>query len=190
MEDLSFNPTTPLTTTEQQPVLLPQRFRCHIPVCCHLVFSSSDEESPVRLSDFTSMTPQYIRQQPSLQRRRTSFTVQHHMNYHHMSTPRPDKFFKDATAKENFPTAPLDDDIWLGDPIPDRHVCIHKPAQSNYQCSYPCPYRLDLPQSSPEDTTVPYYELMDLNDTSLDIQDVKTTTSDEDIPNLEAILRL
>ena len=50
-EDLSFNPITSLTTDEQQPVHSPQRFRCHSPVCCHLVSSSSNEESPVRPSD-------------------------------------------------------------------------------------------------------------------------------------------
>ena len=31
-ENLSFNPTTPLTTAEQHPVHLPQRFRSHSPV--------------------------------------------------------------------------------------------------------------------------------------------------------------
>ena len=111
------------------------------------------------------------------------------MNYYHMSTPCTDQFFKDATAEENFPTAPLDDNMWLEDPILDRHLCIHEPSQPNYQRSYPCPYRLDLPQSSPEDATVPYYELVDLNDIS-DIQDVMTTTIDKDIPDLEAIFRL
>ena len=111
------------------------------------------------------------------------------MNYHHTSTPSTDQFFQDATVKENFPTVPLDDDIWLEDPIPDRHLCIHEQSQLNYQCTYPCPYRLDPPQSSPKDATAPYYELMDLSDIS-DIQDVMTTTSNEDIPDLEDIIRL
>ena len=111
------------------------------------------------------------------------------MNYCHTATPSTYQLFQDATAKENFPTAPLDDDVWLEDPIPDRHLCIHEPSQPNYQCSYPHPYRLNLPQSSPEDATAPYYELMDLSNIS-DIQDVMTTTSDEDIPHLEAIFRL
>ena len=60
---------------------------------------------------------------------------------------------------------------------------------SHYQCSYPCPYRLDLPHSSPEDATAPYYKMMDHSDIS-DIQDVMTTTSDEDIPDLEDIFGL
>ena len=50
-EDLSFNSTTPITTAEQHPVHSPQRFRCHSPVCCHLMLGSSDEKSPVRSSD-------------------------------------------------------------------------------------------------------------------------------------------
>ena len=49
-ENLSFNPTTPLTTAEQHLVHSPQRFVCHSPVCHHLVFSSSDEETPMRTS--------------------------------------------------------------------------------------------------------------------------------------------
>ena len=44
-EDLSFNPTTSFTTADQHPLHSPQRFRCHSPVCHHLVFSSSDEEA-------------------------------------------------------------------------------------------------------------------------------------------------
>ena len=106
-----------------------------------------------------------------------------------MSTPYIDQFFQDAMTEENFPTALIDDDVWLEDPNPDRHLCIHEQSQPNYQCSYPCPYRLELSQSSPEDATVPYYELMDLSDIT-DIQDVMTTTSDEDIPDQKAIFGL
>ena len=49
--------------------------------------------------------------------------VQHHMDYHHTSTPG-----TDVTAEEekDFPTTPLDDDIWLEDPVPHRHLCIHE----------------------------------------------------------------
>ena len=49
--NLSFNPTTSLTTAEQHPLHSPQRFRSHSPVHCCLMFSSSDVESPVRTSD-------------------------------------------------------------------------------------------------------------------------------------------
>ena len=46
--NLSFSPTTSLTTAEQHPEHSSRRFRGHSPVCCHLVFTSLDEESPVR----------------------------------------------------------------------------------------------------------------------------------------------
>ena len=138
----------------------------------------SDEERPLRPSDphlWHSSTPDnnslHGGAEPPL-------LVQHHMNYHHMSTPSTDESFQDAKADDDFSTAPLDDTIWLEDAVLDRHLCIHEQSQLNYQCSYPCPYRLDLPHSSPEDATAPYYELMDLSDIS-DIQDVMTITSDE-----------
>ena len=104
--------------------------------------------------------------------------------------PSADDSFQDATAEEeDFPTAPLDDDILLEHPIPDRHLCIHEQSQPHYQCSYPCPYTLDLPYSAPEDAHAPYYKMMDLCDISA-VQDVMTTTSDEDIPDLEDVFRL
>ena len=103
------------------------------------------------------------------------------MDYHHTSALSTGDSFQDATAEEeDFPIAPLDDDIWLEDPIPDRHLCIHEQSQPHYQCSYPCPYILDLPHSAPDHALAPYYELMDLSDIS-DLQDVMTPTSDEDI---------
>ena len=49
------------------------------------------------------------------------------MDYHHTCTTSTDDSFQDATAaEEDFPTASLDDDIWLEDPVPDRHLCFHK----------------------------------------------------------------
>ena len=50
-ENLFFNPTTQLTTAEQHLVHSLWRFRCHSPAGSHLVFSSSDEERPVRPTD-------------------------------------------------------------------------------------------------------------------------------------------
>ena len=98
--------------------------------------------------------------------------------------------FQDATAEdEDFPTIPLDDDVWLEDPVPDRHFCIHEQSQPHYQCPYPCPYSLDLLHSAPKDAPAPYYKMMHLSDIS-DLQDVMTTTSDEDIPDLEDIFVL
>ena len=102
------------------------------------------------------------------------------MDYHHTSTPSTDDSFQDATA-EDFPTAPLDDDICLEDPVPDRNLCIHEQSQPHYQCSYLCPYSLDLLHSTPEDEPASYYEMMDLSDFS-NFKHVMTTTSDEDTP--------
>ena len=95
-----------------------------------------------------------------------------------------------TSTKEHFPTAPLDDEVWSEDPIPDRQLCIHeRPHEPNHQCSYPCPYstttfRMDLPQSTPQGATVLNYELMDFSDISSDLPDIMMTTSDDDIPNL------
>ena len=186
-ENLSLDPTTPLTTAEQHPVHSPKRFRSHSPVCHHLVFSRSNEESPVRTSHPCLQQSSIPDSSPLHGRSEPPSRVQHQMNYHHTSTPSTDESFQYATAEEDFPTAPLDDAIWLEDPVVDRHLCIHEQSQPNHQCSYPCPYRLDLPHSSPEDATAPYYEMMDLSDIS-DIQDVMTTTSDEDISDLEDTL--
>ena len=113
------------------------------------------------------------------------------MDTHHTSTACTDDSFQDATTKEedNFPMAPLDGNIWLEEPVPYRHLCIHEQSQPHYWCSYPCPYNLDLPHSTPEDTPTAYYNLMDLND-MLDLQDMMTTPSDEHIPNLEDIFGL
>ena len=114
--------------------------------------------------------------------------LQHHMDTHNTDTLWPDDSFQDTIAEdeEDFPTAPLDDDIWLEDPVPDRHLCIHEQSQPHDQCPYPCPYSLDLLHSALEDAPAPYYVMMDLSDIS-DLQDVMTTTSDEDIPDLEVI---
>ena len=112
------------------------------------------------------------------------------MDYHHTSTPNTDNSFWDATTEEeDFLTAPLDDDIELEEPVPVRHLCIHKQSQPHYQCSYPCSYSMGLLCSAPEDAPAPYYELMDLSDIS-DFQDVMTTTSDKDIPDLEDTFKL
>ena len=112
------------------------------------------------------------------------------MDYHQASTSSTENSFQDTiTEEEDFPTAPLDDDIWLEDPIPDRHLCIQEQSKLHYLSSCPCPYSLDLPHSAPEDAPAPYYELMDLSDIS-DVPDVMTATSDEGIPDLEDIFRL
>ena len=79
--------------------------------------------------------------------------LQHDMDTHNTATPCPDDYSQNATAEdeEDFSTAPLDNDVWLEEPVPDRHFCIHEQSQPYDQCPYPCPYSLDQLQSAPED---------------------------------------
>ena len=159
-ENLSFNPTKPLTKAEQQPVHSPWRFRCPSSVCHSLVFSSSDEESPVRPSDPHLWHSSMPDSSPVHTRAESPLPVQHHMNHHHMSPSSIDQFFKDDTTKENFPTAALDDDVWLEDETPDRQLCIHDASQPNHLCHYSCPYaNLDLTWNLPPSLTPAAAEL-------------------------------
>ena len=120
--------------------------------------------------------PLHDRSEPSL-------LVEYHITYHHTCTPSTDDSFQDTTAEEeDLLTAPLDENIKLEDPLPDRCLCIHDQSQPHFLCSYSCPYRL-------EDTPAPYYEMMDLSDIS-DFQDLMTTTSDGDIPDLDDVFEL
>ena len=118
--------------------------------------------------------------------------VQHHVNHYHTSQPSIDQFFKDDTPKENFPTALLDDDIWLEDKTLDRQLCIHDTSQPNHLCHYPSLYaNLDFAQNLPPSLTLTAaeleYDIMDLMDT--DHKDIMSTTSGKDIPDLEANLK-
>ena len=99
---------------------------------------------------------------------------------HHLTSA--DK--EEEDAKEHFPTAPLNDDVWMKEPVPDRNLCIHKHSQHDL-CSYPCPYTLDQLHLTP-DYAPQYMNLSDI----LNFPDVITTASDEDIPNLEDFLQL
>ena len=128
----------------------------------------------------------------------------HNQHHHCTPTPNTEQFSTDfhnvawdddtLSSEENFPTAPFDDLVWSKDPIPDRHLCIHKtPHKPTSQCFYPCLYRntasrMDLPQSTLQDAAVFHYELMDFSDISTDLPDIMTTTSDNDIPELGNIL--
>ena len=148
------------------------------------MFASPDGESPVR--------PQHSSTDPrSPVGRRTELLSSVHQNPYHLITPTPtkDMFLRDAYddyatfSKENFPTASLDKEAWSEDQIRDRHLCIHERAHKpNHQCSYSCPYstttfRMDLPQSTPQDNTVLNYKQMDLSDISSNFPDIKMTTS-------------
>ena len=59
---------------------------------------------------------------------------------HHLT----DDSFKDVLSEEeeveeHIPTAPLDDDVWMEEPVPDRHLCIHEQSRAHDLCPYPCP---------------------------------------------------
>ena len=91
--------------------------------------------------------------------------------------------------EEHFPTAPLDDDIWMEELVLDRHLCIYEHSQPHDLCPYPCPYCLAQLYPAPENAPTPHYEVMDLSDI-FNFPDVVTTTSDEDIPDLDDVLGL
>ena len=59
----------------------------------------------------------------------------------HLSSTEEDEE-EEEEEEEHFQTAPLNDNIWMDEPVPDRHLCIHEDLQHNL-CPYPCPYSLD-----------------------------------------------
>ena len=61
----------------------------------------------------------------------------------HLSSTEGDK------EEEHFPTAPLNDDVWMEEPVRDRHLCIHEDSQHDL-CPYPCPYSLDQLHLTPD----------------------------------------
>ena len=88
--------------------------------------------------------------------------------------------------EEHFPTAPLNDDVWMEEPVPDRHLYIHEHSQHDL-CPYPCPSSLNQLHLTPDYTPTPQY--MDLSDI-FNFPDVITTASNNDIPNQEDVLKL
>ena len=192
-EDFSFNPshfgespTTPMQHEETSSC----QYRCCSFTCHQLVFTSSNDESPVR--------PQHSitdARSPVTRRAELSSSVHQNLNNLITHTPKPDLFLTDAWdddttfSEENIPTAPLDDEVWSEDPIPDRHLSIHeRPCEPNLKSSYPCPYstttvRMDLLQSTPQSATVLNYEQMDFSDISSDFLEIMMTKSDNDIPD-------
>ena len=104
-ENLSFNPTTTLSTVHPHQAHAPQKHRSHSSVCCILTFSNN--ENPL-----TDSRPLHG---PTEQ----SSPLEQQMVCHHT-----DDSFQEATnegKEEVFPTTPLDDDVWLEEPVPDRH---------------------------------------------------------------------
>ena len=67
-----------------------------------------------------------------------SSPAEHKIVHHHT-----DGSFQDVPSdkeeEEHFPTAPLDDGIWLEEPVPERLLCIHEQSQLHDLCPYPYP---------------------------------------------------
>ena len=113
-ENLSFGPATPRACSCQQPGTLTT-------VHCHLMFKEDDES----LLDRDMLHTRIEHHSPG-----------EHPMPHHLSSTHEEK------EEEHFPTAPLNDDVWIEEPVPDRHLCIHEDSQHDL-CPYPCPYSLD-----------------------------------------------
>ena len=113
---------------------------------------------------------------------------------HQMACHLTNDSFQDVTSEEeeeeveeHFSTTPLDDDVWMEEPFPDRHLCFHEQSQAHDLCPYPCPYSMDQLHLAPELTSVP--QNMDLSDI-FDFQDVMMTASDKDISSLKIFLNI
>ena len=81
-DNLSFDPATPLTTVLPHPAHSPQWLRSHTPVCCHLMFSSSDEESPSPDSNPS------MEEQSCLHQYSTTWITNTHLHQAQMTPPK------------------------------------------------------------------------------------------------------
>ena len=89
---------------------------------------------------------------------------------------------EDDDLEEHFPTVSIDDNFWMEDPVPERHLCIPEDTQHDL-CPFPCPYNLNQLHLIQEDV-----QYIDLNDI-FDFQDVMVST-DDDMHSLDDILEL
>ena len=61
------------------------------------------------------------------------------------------------TEEEYFPTAPLDEEVWLKEPIPERDLCIHMIPRrqdtnhTSWACAYPQEYIPEQATSYPQE---------------------------------------
>ena len=124
---------------------------------CHLTFEE-DDDSSLHNNIIHARTEHHS-------------PVEHPMAHHLTSADDEEE----EDEEEHFPTAPLNDDVWMEEPVPDRHLCIHEHSQNDLY-PYPCPYSLD--QLHLIWDYAPQY--MDLSNI-FDFPDVIKTTSDEDI---------
>ena len=87
-------------------------------------------------------------------------------------------------TEEHFPTVSLDDNFWMEEPIPERHLCIHEDAQHDL-CPFQCPYDSNQLHLTQEDV-MQYIDLSDI----FEFPDVIISANDDDVPSLDDILRL
>ena len=109
-------------------------------MCHHLTFEV-DDDSSLNNNALLARTEHYS-------------PIEHPIACHLSST--------DKEEEEHFPTASLNDDAWMEEPVPDRHLCIQEDLQHDL-CPYPCPYSLDLLHLTP-DYTPHYMDLSDISD--------------------------
>ena len=103
---------------------------------------------------------------------------------HHLPSIEEEEDEEEEDAEEPFPTASIDDNVWMEEPVPDRHICIHEDSQHDL-CPYPCLHSLHQLHLI-QDYALQYMDLSDI----FYLPEVITTVSDEDIPNLEDILQI
>ena len=58
-----------------------------------------------------------------------------HQMAHHLTSADDEE----EVEEEHFPTAPLSNDVWMEEPVPDRQLCIYEHSQPHDLCPYPCP---------------------------------------------------
>ena len=132
------------------------------PVCRCLIYSSSkdDDDTPTDEIPSPNSTPQVQYHADALQQPSSKCILNTCVN------------LEEEEEEKDFQTVPLDDEHWDMEEIPDRHLYIHEHSIPHELCPY-----LDY-------TSASYYDTLDLSDISK-FEDLMTTSSDEDIPDLE-----
>ena len=141
------------------------------PVCRHLTFSSSeddDDDTPTGEIPSPNSTLPVQYHTDALQWPSSKYTLNAYVTLE----------AEEEVEEEDFQTAPLNDEHWDMEEIPDRCLCIHEHSLPHGLCPYPCPYS-DYTSSS-------YYDTLDLSDISK-FEDLMTTSSNEDIPALDEV---
>ena len=80
--------------------------------------------------------------------------------------------------EEHFLTVSLNDNFWMEEPVPERHLCIRE--HSRDLCPYPCPYSLNLLHLTQEDSSQ-YIDPSDI----FKFSDVIVSASNDDVSSLE-----